>query len=134
MYGPVILPEHMNNSPHWWLKQLIKTGKSPHNKIPNDSISMSHLEDLSALFLASYEKKFASGRYYGVQSSWHWKDIYLELKKILPYMKMPEDFNEKAVSATGFDFTRRDSLGVNFRDIPTMLYQTIEWIKTNPFG
>ena len=47
---------------------------------------------------------------------------------------MPQDFNEKAVSATGFDFTRRDSLGVNFRDIPTMLYQTIEWINIDAFG
>ena len=133
MYGPVVLPEHMNGNPHVWLQRLIDGGEGRHKKIPNDSTSMSHLHDLAALFLAAYEDPRASGRYFGVFDSWHWQDIYKELQKILPDMKMPEPLTEPPVAPTGFDFTRRDSLGVVMRDIPTMLRQTIEWIQSDPF-
>ena len=47
---------------------------------------------------------------------------------------MPEPLTEPAVDATGFDFTRRDSLGVSVRDIPTVLRETVDWIRSNPFG
>ena len=134
MFGPVILPEQMNNSPHDWLRTLINTGAARHEKVPNDSSSMIHLHDLAAIFLAAYENPAASGRYFGVYDSWRWQDIYGELHKRLPEMKMPEPLTEPAVPATGFDFTRRDSLGVPLRDIPTLLRETIEWIKSAPFG
>ncbi|MEK6247200.1 MAG: NAD-dependent epimerase/dehydratase family protein [Planctomycetales bacterium] len=130
MFGPVILPEQMNSNPHAWLRALVNGGTAPHEKIPNDSTSMIHLDDLAALFLAAYEDPNASGRYFGVYDSWHWQDIYAELQKILPDMKMPAPLTEPAVAATGFDFTRRDSLGVAARDIPTMLRDTIDWIKS----
>ena len=133
MFGPVILPMHMNGNPHSWLKDLID-GKDPKHKIiPNDSTSMSHLHDLASLFLAAYENPKASGRYYGVYESWHWQDIYAELKKIFPSMNMPEPITERAVEPTGFDFKRRDSLGVSMRDIPTMIRETVDWIKSDPF-
>jgi hypothetical protein len=48
-------------------------------------------------------------------------------------MKMPKPMSEKAVAPTGFDFSRRDSLGVNIRDFPTLLRETIEWLQTHPF-
>ena len=133
MFGPVILPMHMNGNPHSWLKDLID-GKDPKHKIiPNDSTSMSHLHDLASLFLAAYENPKASGRYYGVYDSWHWQDIYAELKKIFPSMNMPEPITEPAVEPTGFDFKRRDSLGVSMRDIPNMIRETVDWIKSDPF-
>ena len=133
MYGPVVLPEHMNHSPHDWLQSLINGGEGRHRKIPNDSTSMIHLHDLAGLFLAAYENPNASGRYYGVYDSWHWQDLYAEIQKILPDMKMPEPISEPAVPATRFDFTRRDSLGVPLRGIPTMLRETIDWIQSDPF-
>ena len=49
-------------------------------------------------------------------------------------MKMPEPLTDNPVASTGFDFTRRDSLGVVMRDIPTLLRQTIEWIQSDPFN
>lgn len=134
MFGPVVLPEHMNGNPHSWLRALIKDGAPRHEKIPNDSTSMIHLQDLAALFLAAYENPQASGRYYGVYDSWHWQDIYVELQKLLPDMQMPAPLTEAPVTPTGFDFTRRDSLGVALRDIPTLLRETVEWIKSEPFG
>ena len=133
MYGPVILPSQMENSPHAWLKSLINGGAGRHTVTPNDSSSMIHLHDLAALFLATFENSDASGRYFGVYESWHWQDIYAELKKLLPDMVMPEPLKEKAAPATGFDFGRRNSLGVPLRDIPTLLRETVEWIKSNPF-
>ena len=133
MYGPVVLPGHMNGNPHVWLKSLINGEEGRHKKVPNDSTSMSHLHDLAGLFMAAYENPNASGRYYGVYDSWHWQDIYAELQKILPNMKMPEPITDPPVAPTGFDFTRRNSLGVVMRDIPTLLRQTIEWIQSDPF-
>jgi nucleoside-diphosphate-sugar epimerase len=134
MFGPVILPDQMNENPHVWLQDLIDGGEGRHRKIPNDSTSMIHLHDLAGLFLAAYENPNASGRYFGVYDSWHWQDIYAELQKILPDMKQPDPLTEAPVQATGFDFTRRDSLGVALRDIPTLLRETIEWLKSRPFA
>jgi nucleoside-diphosphate-sugar epimerase len=134
LYGPVILPEQMNHNPHAWLRRMINGEQGLHSKIPNDSTSMIHLHDLAALFLAAYENPGASGRYYGVYDSWHWQDIYAQLQKILPDMTMPQPLTESPVTPTGFDFTRRDSLGVTLRDIPTMLRETIGWLQTDPFA
>jgi nucleoside-diphosphate-sugar epimerase len=134
MFGPVILPEHMNHNPHLWLQALINGEEGRHRKIPNDSTSMIHLHDLAGLFLAAYENPNASGRYFGVYDSWHWQEIYAELHRILPDMKLPDPLTEIPVPPTGFDFTRRDSLGVALRDIPTLLRETVEWIKFEPFA
>jgi nucleoside-diphosphate-sugar epimerase len=134
MFGPVVLPEQMNGNPHVWLRALINGEQGRHEKVPNDSTSMIHLHDLAALFLAAYENPKASGRYFGVYDSWHWQDVYAELQKLLPGMRMPAPLTEPPVPPTGFDFTRRDSLGVSLRDIPTLLRETVEWIKSEPFA
>jgi nucleoside-diphosphate-sugar epimerase len=94
---------------------------------------MIHLEDLANLFLAAYENPNSTGRYFGVYDSLHWQDIYGECKKLLPLMQMPDPISEDAVQPTNFDLTRRNSLGVNIRDFPTLLQQTIQWIKSDPF-
>ena len=47
---------------------------------------------------------------------------------------MPEPLTEDPVAPTGFDFTRRDSLGVKVRYIPSMLRETVVWIKADLFG
>ena len=133
LYGPTILPQHMAHNPFAWLKSLIDGGAARHEKIPNDSASMIHLHDLANLFLAAYEKTDAAGRYFGVYDSLHWKDIYEECQRILPDMQMPEPFIGETAKPTGFDFTRRDSLGVNVREFKVFLRETIEWIQSEPF-
>ena len=127
--GPVVMPGHV----HGGLLQLIR-GEAWHEQIPNNSMSMIDVRDLAALFVAAYENPAACGRYFGVYDSWHWADIYAALKEILPEMKMPEPRDGKPVTATGFDVTRRDSLGVPVRDIPTILREMIAWMQTDPFG
>ena len=133
MLGPVVLPAHMATGAHAWLQDLINGGQPRHSTMPNDSVSMIHLHDLAAMFLAAYEDSTASGRYYGVYDSWHWQDFYAEMKKLLPDMKMPQALTEAPLPPTGFDFTRRDSLGIAIRDIPTLLRETVEWIQSEPF-
>ena len=133
LYGQAILPEHMHHNPFAWLQRVIDGGQPRHETTPNDSASMIHLEDLAKLFLAAYENSDASGRYFGVFDSLHWQDIYAECQKILPNMRMPNPLTERAAAPTGFDFTRRNSLGVTVRDFPTLLRQTIQWLQTNPF-
>lgn len=133
LYGEAVLPQHMKHNPFSWLKRSIDGGPPHHEKTPNNSASMIHLHDLANLFLAAYENRDASGRYFGVYDSLHWKDIYAECHRLLPEMRMPIPITEPAVNPTGFDFTRRDSLGINVRDFPTLLRQTIEWIQSKPF-
>ena len=133
LYGQAILPEHMHHNPFAWLQRVIDGGQPRHETTPNDSASMIHLEDLAKLFLAAYENSDASGRYFGVFDSLHWQDIYAECQKILPNMRMPNPLTERAAAPTGFDFTRRNSLGVTVRDFPTLLRQTIQLLQTNPF-
>jgi nucleoside-diphosphate-sugar epimerase len=133
LYGEAILPEHLAHNPFAWLKNVIDGNSPRHQKTPNDSTSMIHLEDLANLFLAAYENPNSTGRYFGVYDSLHWQDIYAECKKLLPLMQMPDPISEDAVQPTNFDLTRRNSLGVNIRDFPTLLQQTIQWIKSDPF-
>lgn len=134
MFGPVILPEHMNGNPHAWLNRLMDGEIGRHEAIPNDSSSMIHLHDLAELFMAAYESPTASGRYYGVCESWTWTDIYAQLETLIPGMQQPSPLNETPLPPTRFDTTRRDSLGVAVRDVPTLLKETVEWLREKPFS
>ena len=78
LFGEALLPKHLEHNPFKWLKSLIDGGAPRHESIPNNSTSMIHLDDLANLFLAAYENPNASGRYFGVYGSFHWKDIYEE--------------------------------------------------------
>ena len=129
MLGPAVLPEHARSGFQGMLYKMMQGEPSRHARIPNDSSSMIHVEDLAALFFAAYEDPDAQGRYFGVYDSWHYKDIYAELAKLLPDTPIPEPLKDSPVAPTGFDFTRRDSLGVALRDIPTVLEQTIDSMR-----
>jgi nucleoside-diphosphate-sugar epimerase len=129
MLGPALIPAHAEVGIPAMLKQMIAGGPPRHTRVPNDSTSMIHVEDVAKLFLAAYENPDASGRYFGVYDSWHWEDIYAELARLVPEAPMPEPLDEPAVAPTGFDFTRRDSLGVALRDIPTVLAETVAWLR-----
>lgn len=132
MVGPPVLPEHATRGFQVMLAKLARGEKGRHGKVPNDSMSMIHLQDLANLFLAAYENPQASGRYFGVYDSWHWQDIYDCLTQIVPDAPMPEPLDETRNEPTSFDFTRRDSLGVPVRDILTILRDVIAWHRAHP--
>ena len=129
MLGPAVLPEHAERGFQGILRNMLQGGAPRHDKIPNDSSSMIHVQDLALLFLAAYENAEASGRYFGVYDSWHWEDIYAERETLMPEARMPAPVSESKLPPTGFDFTRRDALGVPLRDIPTILRETVESLK-----
>ncbi len=134
LFGEALLPKHLEHNPFKWLKSLIEGGGPRHDAVPNNSTSMIHLVDLANLFLAAYENPNASGRYFGVHGSFHWKEIYEECAKLIPNMVQPTPLTEQPLPATTFDFSRRDSLGVSIRDFPTLLKETVDWIKSDPFS
>ena len=134
LFGEALLPKHLGHNPFKWLKRLIEGGCPRHDAVPNNSTSMIHLVDLANLFLAAYENPNATGRYFGVCGSLHWKEIYEECAKLIPNMVQPTPLTEQPLPATTFDFSRRDSLGVSIRDFPTLLKETVDWIKSDPFS
>ena len=92
------------------------------NGPPNSSMSLVHVQDLARLHIAALETPSARGRYFGLKKSWHWKDILQALGEIVDSFSPPEYSDEvELVRPTQFDFSRRDSLGVELRDLPEIL-------------
>jgi nucleoside-diphosphate-sugar epimerase len=131
MFGPMVLPKHGDEGFMGALKRMLQGDKGRHDQAPNDSTSMAHIEDVAALFLAAYENPTAEGRYFALRESWHWNDIYRTLQEIEPSLNVPPLYEGEPVLPTGFDFTRRDSLGVKMRDIPEILADAVAWTKAN---
>ena len=134
MLGPVILPHHLDSDSHRLPRGLLRGEKVQHEATPAGSMSMSHVEDVAALFVAAVEDPRARGRYFAVYDSAPWAEIYAEFAKHVPESALPTPLEGAPDTPTRFDFTRRDSLGVTMRDIPTTVAQTMDWLKTDPFG
>ncbi len=134
MLGPMILPQHLDEGFMAVLKRLANGGKGRHDRAPDDSTSMAHIDDVAALFMAAYENPQASGRYFAMRDSWHWNDIYRCLHTLMPDMVMPTLHEGPQAAPTGFDFTRRDSLGVDVRPVPEILESAVRFVQHNPFG
>ncbi|MEM7428451.1 MAG: NAD-dependent epimerase/dehydratase family protein [Pseudomonadota bacterium] len=131
MLGPMVLAKHGDEGFMAALKRMLHGETGRHTETPNDSSSMAHIEDVAALFLAAFENRDAQGRYFAVRESWHWNDIYAELSRIEPALNLPEPFEGNRAAPTGFDFDRRDSLGVPMRDIPEVLADAVVWARSN---
>ena len=131
MHGPMVLPKHGEEGFMGAIARMLRGEKGRHDQAPNDSTSMAHIEDVAALFLAAYENPEAEGRYYALRESWHWNDIYRCLREIEPSLHIPPLYEGEQVVPTQFDFTRRDSLGVQMRDIPEVLAEAVAWSKAS---
>lgn len=102
-------------------------GERMGDKIPNSSMSMIDVRDLAKLHSAALLDENASGRYFGIKRSWHWREILSELSGLVPSYQMPDiDPNEIPVTPTAFDLTRQASLGVELRDIREILKAVVE--------
>jgi nucleoside-diphosphate-sugar epimerase len=94
---------------------------------PDGSMSVVDVRDLAALHAAALESSDARGRYFGLARSWHWQDILEALAAVHPAYTAPAWPDDRPrARPTGFDFTRRDSLGVALRDLPAILAASIE--------
>lgn len=111
--------------------QIIK-GEVLNEKVPNGSMSMIDARDLAELHMAALLNPQAEGRYFGVKQSWHWRDILAAIAAHAPDYKMPPlDDTETPVRPTAFDTTRRDSLGVELRDLDAIIKAHIEAIRAH---
>mmetsp|Transcript_46167 Transcript_46167/g.104665 ORF Transcript_46167/g.104665 Transcript_46167/m.104665 type:complete len:326 (+) Transcript_46167:39-1016(+) len=124
--GPCLSPEIKGGA---GFVHSILQGRMAGAELPDDSMSMIDVRDLAALQVAGLESPSAQGRYFAVRESWHWKDIISELQRLYPDFPAPLPFKGDAASPTMFNMTRRDSLGVQVRDIPTILQETVEFLK-----
>lgn len=133
MLGPVVLPQHLDGGSHSLPVKLLKGEKAWHERVPAGSMSVSHIEDVAALFMAAIENPDARGRYFAVYDSVSWQELYAEFARHVPEQALPEPLEGEPETPTRFDFTRRDSLGQPMRDIPTTIAETIDWLNSNPF-
>ncbi|WP_423822933.1 NAD-dependent epimerase/dehydratase family protein [Salinisphaera sp. SPP-AMP-43] len=134
MLGPTVLPQHLDSDSHRFLIALVRDGKAVHETVPQGSMSVSHVADVAKLFVNAYERPDARGRYFAMYESLDWADIYAEFAKQAPQASLPAPSPRSNEPPTRFDFTRRDSLGVAMRDIPTTIAETGQWLKSDPFG
>ena len=117
--GPAYQPEPVVSLQRF---AAIINGERFADKIPNSSMSMIDVRDLAALHVNALENEQASGRYFGVKQSWHWRDILQALERACPAYKMPPpDRGEVPVRATQFDLSRQASLGATVRGLDDML-------------
>jgi len=125
--GPCFSPEPVASLKSF---KAILSGERMGDAIPNGSMSMINVQDLARLHIAAMENPKASGRYFGVKKSWHWRDILAALSRIAPNYQMPAiDPDEALIRATTFDLTRQDSLGVDIRDLDDILIAVIGELK-----
>ncbi|MEM7535608.1 MAG: NAD-dependent epimerase/dehydratase family protein [Chloroflexota bacterium] len=100
------------------------------DSIPNGSMSIIDVNDLAKLHIAALENESASGRYFGLKQSWHWKEILAAYSRVYPAYTPPAwPADMEPVTATQFDFTRRDSLGVELKDLDEILGGLIHELK-----
>lgn len=92
------------------------------DSIPNGSMSMIHVNDLAKLHIAALESESASGRYFALKKSWHWTEILNTLSQLYPAYTPPAWPAEmEPAKVTEFDFARRDSLGIELKDMDEIL-------------
>ena len=97
-------------------------------QIPNDSMSIIHVQDLALLHIACMETEDASGRYFGVNQSWAWEEILAELKKVHPPYNPPPKKYETLNPVTRFNNDRRESLGVKLGSLEDILRDTVKYL------
>ena len=91
----------MMNGNFLWMKE----------KIPNDSMSHVDVRDLADMHVAAVTNADASGRYFGVDRSYPWVEIFAALQAAAPGLKIPpRGFEGEPAIPTQFDFVRRNSL------------------------
>lgn len=122
--GPAYQPEPVVS--HHRFAAIIR-GERMADKIPNSSNSFTDVRDLAALHVNALENEEASGRYFGVKQSWHWRDVLKALERACPAYTMPRpDPDEVPVRATQFDLTRQNSLGTSLRGLDEMFEGLVE--------
>jgi len=142
-------PTIKGNSLPWMLRILKKETMA--DFVPNDSMSIIDIQDLAELHVAAALDPKASGRYFGVNRSYAWKEILgafasvLQEKKeraseedvessragfsyVPPPLRPGEDYDSNI--PTQFDHARKNSLGVTLRPLRDTLRDLVDFFQT----
>ncbi len=125
--GPTFQPEVSGS-----LAFLLKVIRGERfSKVPNGSMSVVDVRDLAEMELSALTDPRATGRYFAVLRSFHWKDIMEAVKGAHPGFEPPEKGypDGQEVRPTQFDFTRRDSLGVSPRGLDEIMADAVKHLK-----
>lgn len=141
--GPQLDPSPIvkGNSLPWMVKILKKETMA--DFIPNDSMSIIDIRDLASLHVSAALDPKASGRYFGVNRSFLWKEILQAFATVLNEKEdtKPSSFsyappplkpgvNYEATVPTQFDHTRKNSLGVTLRPLHDTLRDLVAFFRT----
>lgn len=125
--GPAFQPDPPES--HKRFAGIIR-GERMADRIPNSSMSLTDVRDLAVLHVNALESPQASGRYFGVKNSWHWRDILKALERACPVYRLPPiDPDEIPVRPTRFDLTRQATLGARLRDLDEMMVGQVEELR-----
>lgn len=130
--GPQLDPGPIKGNSVPWICQILQKQRMS-KSMPNDSMSIIDVRDLASLHVSCALNPSASGRYFGVNKSFPWKEILNTFKEvhegyIPPPLNEEEDYESKV--PTQFDHTRKNSLGVELRDLKTTLRDLVEYLKS----
>jgi len=130
--GPPLDPSPVvrGNSLPWMLRILKKERMA--DAVPNDSMSIIDVRDLAALHVRAALSDTASGRYFGVNRSFAWKEILGAFHEVYPDYTPPPlapGVDYDALVPTQFDHTRKDSLGVTLRPLQATLKDLVEFFR-----
>mmetsp|Transcript_26082 Transcript_26082/g.62836 ORF Transcript_26082/g.62836 Transcript_26082/m.62836 type:complete len:356 (+) Transcript_26082:369-1436(+) len=126
--GPQLQPGTVSGNSLPWVVRILK-GETMNEKVPNDSMSIIDVRDLAKLHVACMEQETASGRYFAVNKSFPWEEILTAFEEKYPNYKKPPRFEGAQAMPTQFDFTRRDSLGVDLHPLGETVNDLVEFLK-----
>jgi nucleoside-diphosphate-sugar epimerase len=129
--GPQLDPGEIKGNSLPWVCRILKK-QTMSEYIPNDSMSIIDVRDLAALHVAAAMNESASGRYFGVNKSFSWKEILGAFGEVCedytpPGLKEGEDYEGKV--PTQFDHTRKESLGVELRPLKETLGDLVGFLR-----
>jgi len=131
--GPQLDPSDIKGNSLPWMVKILKKERMG-EFVPNDSMSIIDVRDLATLHVAAATDENASGRYFGVNRSFPWREILGAFGNVegLGYMPPPlkpgEDYDGKV--PTQFDHTRKESLGVTLRSLEDTLGDLVAFFKS----
>lgn len=129
--GPQIRPGKILGNGLPFFAKVVR-GQAMAEKIWDDSMSIIHVDDLAKLHIGCIENQAASGRYFGVEQSWHWEDICLAIQAAEgnSFKMPPKEYTERA-AVTQFNTARRDTLMTDFKlcGLATLVSQSCAFLR-----
>ena len=129
--GPQLDPGDIKGNSLPWICRILKK-ETMKDFVPNDSMSIIDVRDLAALHVAAAMDDKASGRYFGVNKSFRWREILGAFGEVCeeytpPGLKEGEDYEGKV--PTQFDHSRKESLGVELRTLKETLGDLVVFLR-----